>query len=157
MLTTRCSRRTRDLALAALAGLSLLALTGCPLLTRGDVEGNLLRQLLGLGPLPFTPGTLVIRVINNTGDTGELELEVDGAREIIQVTPPAEFGDVFFPVCPTHIRLLETRITDETGAFLGGLTFSPDDEFYQFEGDRLPCGGVLLLRIDVGSIEVFFL
>lgn len=141
------NRSSRLTMVAALTGISLLALTGCPNQAGSDVLGDL------VGPLPFSPGTLTLRAINSSAFDSEVELLIDG--EAFTLTCDAADGtcDSFFSECPDEVQLIQQSFFDDAGNFNGGRRFTNVPEKYTYTADEF-CGAMIAFRFNFDDFKV---
>lgn len=138
------------LSLVAVAG----ALAGCG---GGNPINAILGNQIGAALNSASTSVVVVRIINQTGQTMEVDLLVDGLAQTVSCTSVLQVCDSVLPTCPQRIETVRDRKVDLQGRFLGGHEFNGNEAFI-FERGEFQCGQHLIYQYDDrGNVEAYVL
>ncbi len=106
--------------------------------------------------------TVIVRVVNLTGQVVELDLQIDGLPQTLQCPPDAleiqqDVCDFPLPECPIRIEATQVRFLDTGGGFRGGENFLGDERFGFTQGTDFECGQFIFYRFTSDGSEAFVL
>jgi hypothetical protein len=124
------------------AGLVLAAVCGCGYYsptTINDILDAQIRQLTGVAPTD----TSQIQLVNQTQNTIELDVLIDGLLTTITCTPTNQQVTYTPLVCPLTVEVVQERRFNDKGAFVGGREYNHNPAFV-FTETEFDCQSVIM-------------
>lgn len=124
------------------AGLLLVAAGGCNYYASVNINSILDAQIReATGTLPSDTSTILL--VNQTQNTIELDILVDGTLNTVTVTPD-EGRKSFTPtVCPLTVQVVQERRLNSLGAQVGGRNYNGNAAF-TFTEDEFDCQSTIV-------------
>lgn len=125
------------------AGLLLATAGGCGFYSSVNVNDILDAQIREQNGV-LTTDTSRVLLVNQTQNTIELDILVDGTPVTITVTPQDERTTYTPSFCPYTIEVVEERRLNSLGAFVGGRNYNHNEAFV-FTETEFDCQSTIVI------------